>query len=83
MTHYDGEHVVKLIRALYSLEQLSETVTDLPIAKKDFVKAAHMALDSVEREFESDGHKMPKNIAEAVATEVGQESMKTCRLLSC
>ncbi len=56
---------------------------DLPIARKDFVKAAHMALDSVERAFESDGHKMPNSIAEAVATEVGQESMNACRLLSC
>ena len=70
--HRDEGHVVKLIRALFSLEQLSETVSGFPIAKRDFAKIAHMALDSVERAFETDGHKMPENITEAILKEVGQ-----------
>lgn len=68
----DEGHVVKLIRALFSLEQLGETAPDFPIAKRDFAKIAHMTLDSVERACETDGHKMPENMIKAVVKEVGQ-----------
>ena len=70
--HHDEGHVVKLIRALFSLEQLGETVSGFPIAKSDFVKIAHMAVDSVERAFEPEGHNMPENVADAVIKQVGQ-----------
>jgi len=67
----DEGHVSKLIRALFSLEHLTDTGADLPIAKKDFPKIAHMAVDSVERALETDGHRMPDQVAEGVAKEVG------------
>jgi hypothetical protein len=72
IVHRDEGHVAKLIRALFSLEQLSEPASDFPIAKRDFVKIAHMTLDSVERAFEVDGHNMPEKVAEAVVKQVGQ-----------
>ena len=65
-------HVVKVIRALYSLEQLNEPAPGFPIGKGDFPKIAHMVLDSVERAIEPDGHKMPGTVAEAMAKQVGQ-----------
>ena len=67
----DEGHVAKLIRALYSLEQLRQVPSDFPIKKKDFVKVAHMAVDSVESAIEANGHKMPVSVAEGVAKKVG------------
>lgn len=72
IVYRDEGHAAKLIRALFSLEQLGETGSDFPIAKKDFAKIAHMALDSIESAFETDGHKMPQNISKAVAEQVNQ-----------
>ncbi|KAG6995600.1 cytochrome P450 monooxygenase [Physcia stellaris] len=55
-----------------NLEELGETVSGFPIAKSDFVKIAHMAVDSVERAFEPQGHSMPEAVADAVIKQVGQ-----------
>ena len=65
-------HMVKLIRALYCLEQLGETAEGFPIAKKDFVKIVHMALDSVEGAMESGRTKMSREIFNSVVKRVGQ-----------
>ncbi|KAM0795828.1 hypothetical protein BDR22DRAFT_882871 [Usnea florida] len=70
--YHDEGHVAKLIRALFSLEQVSEPVSEFPIVKGDFVKIAYMALDSVERALQTNGHKMPEYVAEAVIKKVGQ-----------
>ncbi|OCK72798.1 hypothetical protein K432DRAFT_430891 [Lepidopterella palustris CBS 459.81] len=72
MVYRDEGHAAKLIRALYSLEQLGEPGPDFPIAKRDFFKVAHMAMDSIERAFdEINGNKVPENIAEGVVKRVG------------
>ena len=72
IVHHDEGHVVKLIRSFFTLESLGETAEDFPIKKKDFLKIAHMAVDSVERAFETDGHRMPEKVAEGVVKQVGQ-----------
>ncbi|KAK4251073.1 hypothetical protein C7999DRAFT_11147 [Corynascus novoguineensis] len=72
----DEGHVAKMIRALYSVEQLGDpVVAGFPIAKEDFVRIAHMTVDSVERAFEPDNrshHRMPEAIAKATTERVGQ-----------
>ncbi|GAB1312818.1 Oxidoreductase AflY [Madurella fahalii] len=73
VVYKDEGHVAKLVRAMFSLEQLGEPAPGFPIAKKDFVKIAHMAVDSVERAFEPDGHhRMPEAVAQAMTKRVGQ-----------
>ena len=72
IVHRDEGHVVKLIRSLYSLEALGETAEGFPVRKRDFVKIAHMAVDSVESAFETGGHKMPEEVAQGVVERVGQ-----------
>ncbi|RDW58255.1 oxidoreductase AflY [Coleophoma cylindrospora] len=72
IVYRDEGHAAKLIRSLWSLEQLSDPAPDFPIAKKDFLKIAHLSMDSIERAFdETDGHKMPKHVAETVAKNIG------------
>lgn len=72
IVHRDEEHVVKLIRSLYSLEALGETAEGFPVRKSDFVKIAHTAVDSLERAFETDGYKMPEQVAQGIVERVGQ-----------
>lgn len=72
VVYRDEGHVAKMIRALFSLEQLGLPAGDFPIAKKDFVKIAHMAVDSVEKALEPDGNKMPEAVAQAMTKRVGQ-----------
>jgi hypothetical protein len=68
----DEGHLVKLIRALYSLEALSEeSMPALPISKSDFIKIAHMALDSAERAMQPDGSKLTDQVAESIAAGIG------------
>lgn len=71
VVYRDEGHVAKVMRALYSLEKLGEVGSDFPIAKEDFVKIAHMTVDSVERAIEADGHRMPESVAEGVTKNVG------------
>ncbi|MCJ1436258.1 hypothetical protein MMC27_005636 [Xylographa pallens] len=71
IVYRDEGHAAKLIRSLFSLEKLSETAPDFPIVKSDFAKIAHMAMDSIERAFETGGHKMPENVAEATVQKIG------------
>lgn len=70
--YYDEGHAVKLIRALFSLEQLGDTAPGFPLKKSEFVKIAHMAMDSIESALEKNGHKMPEKLTESVTKNVGQ-----------
>lgn len=65
-------HMVKLIRGLYCLEQLGETEKGFPVQKRDFMKIAHMSLDSVEEAMKSGGCNMSKEVFDGVAKRVGQ-----------
>ncbi|KAL8792216.1 MAG: hypothetical protein Q9195_005172 [Heterodermia aff. obscurata] len=71
IVYNDEGHVVKLIRALFSIEQLGETEPGFPIGKRDVIKIAHIAMDSVERAFEAGGSKLSEEVAEAVIKRVG------------
>lgn len=72
IVYRDEGHATKLIRSLYSLEQhFTEMGCELPIAKKDFVKIAHIAMDSIERSMQPGGTKMPKEVAETMAKNIG------------
>lgn len=73
VVYRDEGHVPKLIRGLYGLEQLDETtiVPELPIRKPDFVKIAHMVLDSTERLVNSNSSMLPDKVAHAMASQVG------------
>jgi len=52
-----------------------EKENGLPISREDILKIAHMAVDSAERAFETEGgghHTMPEAVAEAMTQRVGQ-----------
>lgn len=70
--YQDEGHVVKLIRALYSLEQLGDTADGFPISNADFLKIAHMAVDSIEDVFQPGGHNMPEDVRVRIMQDVGQ-----------
>lgn len=71
IVYRDEGHAVKLVRALFSLEELGEPDGEFPIAKGDFLKIAHMSMDSIERAFEPGGNKISKEIAKGVMSRVG------------
>lgn len=69
----DEGHVAKMVRGLYGLSQMDETllVPELPIEKADVVKIAHMVLDSTERLVGGNGSLLPEKVAEAMAGQIG------------
>jgi len=72
IVYRDEGHVAKLIRALYSVEQLGEVcVPHFPIQKKHLIKIAHMALDSAERAERPGGHQLPETVVQDVASRMG------------
>ena len=73
IVYRDEGHVAKLIRGLYGLEQLDETIVvpELPIRKPDFVKIAHMVLDSTERLVNPNSSMLPDKVLDAMASQVG------------
>ncbi|KAI0199064.1 hypothetical protein F4808DRAFT_471969 [Astrocystis sublimbata] len=72
IVYRDEGHAAKLIRALFGLERLEDPTPDFPITKEEFLKIAHMAMDSIERTQEPDGNKViPNDVAEAVVNRVG------------
>ncbi|KAI1456592.1 hypothetical protein F4805DRAFT_431801 [Annulohypoxylon moriforme] len=71
IVYRDEGHAAKLIRALFSVEELTEGVPNFPIAKKDIIKIAHMAMDSIENVFETKDHKMTKDVADSVIQRIG------------
>ncbi|KAI1667291.1 Oxidoreductase AflY [Pyrenophora tritici-repentis] len=72
IVYRDEGHAAKLARSLFSLEKLHDVPPNFPIAKKDFFKIAHMAIDSIERAVEVDGNKMPQHVADAIAESIGE-----------
>lgn len=68
----DEGHAVKLMRALYALEEL-ELGPDFPIAKGDFFQIAHMGMDSIERAVgKEDGNLVSEEVAAGVLERVGR-----------
>ncbi|KAL2191201.1 hypothetical protein L209DRAFT_40626 [Thermothelomyces heterothallicus CBS 203.75] len=72
----DEGHVAKAVRALFALDQLGDDpLPGIPLSgRADFLKIAHMTVDSAERAFEpADGrHTMPDAVATAMTDQVGQ-----------
>ena len=60
IVYRDEGHAAKLIRALYSTEQLGEPALGFPISKADLITIAHMGMDSVEMAFDkTKGNRRP------------------------
>lgn len=61
IVYRDEGHAAKLVRALYSTEQLGEEPpAGLPITRADLLKIAHMGMDSIELAFdETNGNRRP------------------------
>jgi hypothetical protein len=69
----DDGHVCKVVRAVLNIGGLPEPREGFPIRKEDFVKVAHLTLDSVERMMEPGGVKIPDKIKKTVGEEMGQD----------
>ena len=69
----DDGHAVKLVRAVLNIEGLPAPRPGFPIAKEDFVKIAHITLDSVERMMEPGGYVVPDKIRKKFGEEMGQD----------
>ncbi len=69
----DDGHLCKVVRAVMSIGQLPEPREGFPIGKEDFVKVAHIALDSVERIMEPGGYKVPEKIRKRFGEEMKQD----------
>ncbi|KAA8644076.1 questin oxidase family protein [Aspergillus tanneri] len=73
IVYRDEGHAAKLIRALYSLEQLDDPTPGFPITKHDFFQIAHMGMDSIERALhKTEGNKVPEETAAGVVKRVGR-----------
>ncbi|KFA49996.1 hypothetical protein S40293_05970 [Stachybotrys chartarum IBT 40293] len=60
IVYRDEGHAAKLVRSLYSTEQLGDPAPGFPISKSDLIKIAHMGMDSIEMAFhETNGNKKP------------------------
>ena len=71
VVYRDEGHAAKLVRAVYACEQLGDTEPGIPISRADFIKIAHMGMDSIERAHEADGSKIPEKVAQGVVKRVG------------
>lgn len=72
IVYRDEGHAVKLMRALYALEEL-ELGPGFPIAKKDFFRIAHMGMDSIERALgPENGNQVSEDVAAGVLQRVGR-----------
>lgn len=68
----DEGHAAKLMRALYALDQyFDEIACELPISKADFIKIAHMAMDSIEEAVKPGGTAMPEQRAKLIVSGIG------------
>ncbi|KAK4240294.1 hypothetical protein C8A03DRAFT_31597 [Achaetomium macrosporum] len=73
VVYRDEGHAAKLVRALLCLEELAEPVPErFPIGKGDFIKIAHMAMDSIETALEPGGNNMPEEVSRAMRESVGR-----------
>jgi hypothetical protein len=69
----DEGHAAKLMRARLCLKQLAEPVPEgFPIGKADFIRIAHMAMDSIETALEPGGSTMPEEATRAMMENVGR-----------
>ncbi|KAL2131433.1 hypothetical protein VTI74DRAFT_5123 [Chaetomium olivicolor] len=64
----DDGHAVKIIRALIAVEELPEPAEAFPIRREDFVKIAHITMDSVERIMDPEQYKVPEKVNEGAAS---------------
>ncbi|CAK3875106.1 Hypothetical predicted protein [Lecanosticta acicola] len=73
IVYRDEGHAVKLTRALFALEKHFVDVgsATLPISKADFMKIAHMSMDSIERAMEPGGSLVSEEKRNAVKKQVG------------
>ncbi|KAF2256105.1 hypothetical protein BU26DRAFT_573978 [Trematosphaeria pertusa] len=71
VVYRDEGHVAKLVRALFCAERLGDTAEGFPVERGEFVRIAHMAVDSAERALEPGGHTMPEEVVRKVAGGVG------------
>lgn len=62
----DEGHAAKLVRALYSMEGVGGVAQGLPLTKGDFLKIAHMTMDSIEMAVSPGGCKPPPARAQEV-----------------
>ncbi|KAL6237510.1 hypothetical protein BDW75DRAFT_238297 [Aspergillus navahoensis] len=69
----DDGHISKVTRALLHAQSLRSPRPDFPLQKEDFIKLAHMGLDSVERMLEPEQYKVPDRIRQTVGEEMGQD----------
>ncbi|KAL2867493.1 questin oxidase family protein [Aspergillus lucknowensis] len=69
----DDGHISKVTRALLHAEGLPDPRPGFPLAKEDFVKIAHLSLDSVERMLDPGQYKVPEKIRKEVGEEMGQD----------
>ncbi|KAL4945005.1 hypothetical protein BDV06DRAFT_219813 [Aspergillus oleicola] len=68
----DDGHISKVIRALLHAESLPDPRPGFPLQNEDFIKIAHLSLDSVERMLEPDQYRVPDKIRKEVGEEMGQ-----------
>ncbi|KAL3417758.1 hypothetical protein PVAG01_10768 [Phlyctema vagabunda] len=54
IVYRDEGHAAKLVRALYSTEQLGDPMPGFPISKADLLRIAHMGMDSIELAFDEE-----------------------------
>ncbi|KAL3430658.1 hypothetical protein BDV09DRAFT_189045 [Aspergillus tetrazonus] len=69
----DDGHISKVTRALLHAQGLPDPRPEFPVQKEDFIKIAHMGLDSVERMLEPEQYKVPESIRKKVGEEMGQD----------
>ncbi|KAL4898964.1 hypothetical protein BDW74DRAFT_184241 [Aspergillus multicolor] len=69
----DDGHISKVLRALVHAESLPAPRLGFPVRKEDFIRIAHLGLDSVERMLEPAGYKVPERIRKHVGEEMGQD----------
>ncbi|KKK21810.1 hypothetical protein P175DRAFT_0544167 [Aspergillus ochraceoroseus IBT 24754] len=69
----DDGHICKVVRGLLHAERLPDPRPGFPLQKGDFLKIAHLGLDSVERMLEPGQYKVPDKIRKEVGDEMGQD----------
>ncbi|OJI99511.1 hypothetical protein ASPVEDRAFT_126175 [Aspergillus versicolor CBS 583.65] len=69
----DDGHISKVTRALLHAESLPDPCPGFPLCKDDFIRIAHLSLDSVERMLEPDQYRVPEKIRKEVGEEMGQD----------
>ncbi|KAL4865123.1 hypothetical protein BDV12DRAFT_188379 [Aspergillus spectabilis] len=69
----DDGHISKVTRALLHAENLPDPHPGFPLQKEDFIKVAHLSLDSVERMLEPGQYRVPEKILKEVGEKMKQD----------